>query len=317
MEKGTKFINENDINKKEHSHECYSHGGECHSEECHCGESHTHWKSDAWYKKFNFGSIVLFLGVFLFMLAFFIPNNLIKSSILIVAYIISGYDILYKSLVNIKKGNFLDENFLMSIATVGAIALGEYREAVGVMIFYKIGEAFQDKALNNSRKSIANLVSMKATYANLKNNDGSIKKIEPEELNLNDIIIIKAGERVPTDCIVLSGSSLVDTSALTGESLPISVEKDEELLSGSINLDGKLEARVIKKYKDSAVSKIIEMVENASDKKAKSEKFITKFARYYTPAVVFTAIFVAFVIPLIIGNFSVWFGRVSRVLFVS
>lgn len=317
IEKGTVFQEIGTTTLKNKDCKC----SDCHCEESnhsHHGHSHSHSHSHNDKKgNFNLENTVIFLGIFLFIVSFFIPNKLIKTSVLLVAYAISGYDILYHSLANIKRGNFLDENFLMSIATIGAIALGEYREALGVMIFYKIGEAFQDKAVDNSKKSIESLVEMKATYANLKLEDGSIKKVNPDSLELEDSIVIKAGEKVPTDCVVINGSSMIDTSALTGESLPISIEKGMELLSGSINLDGMIEARVTKKYKDSAVSKIIEMVENATDKKANSEKFITRFARYYTPIVVLVACLVAFIIPIFVGNFSVWFGRALIFLVIS
>ena len=198
----------------------------------------------------------------------------------------------------------------MSIATIGALFLKEYREAVGVMIFYKIGEYFQERAVNNSRKSIQSLLEIKAAYANIKLSDGEIKQVAPETLNVGDIIIIKAGEKVPVDGTVIKGISSLDTAALTGESLPVYVEAGKKIfLSGSINIDGVLEVRVTREYKDSAVSKIIEMVENASDKKAESEKFITKFARYYTPVVVFAAVVVGIGVPLIFGDFKLWFGR--------
>lgn len=268
-------------------------------------------------EKINYEHISLFAGLALFIISIFIPGSFIKATILFIAYIVAGGDVLYKSLLNVKNKNFLDENFLMSIATIGAIFLGEYREAVGVMIFYKIGEYFQEKAVNNSRKSIQSLLEIKANYANLKLSDGSLKKVEPEILAVNDIIVIKPGEKVAVDGIIINGTSSLNTAALTGESLPVFVEKGTEVLSGSLNIDGMIELRVTKEYKDSAISKIIEMVENASDKKANSEKFITKFAKFYTPIVVFTAIIVGLGVPLIFGNFKLWFGRALIFLVIS
>lgn len=268
-------------------------------------------------EKINYEHISLFAGLALFIISIFIPGSFIKATILFIAYIVAGGDVLYKSLLNVKNKNFLDENFLMSIATIGAIFLGEYREAVGVMIFYKIGEYFQEKAVNNSRKSIQSLLEIKANYANLKLSDGSLKKVEPEILAVNDILVIKPGEKIAVDGIIINGTSSLNTAALTGESLPVFVEKGTEVLSGSLNIDGMIELRVTKEYKDSAISKIIEMVENASDKKANSEKFITKFARFYTPIVVFTAIIVGLGVPLIFGNFKLWFGRALIFLVIS
>lgn len=219
--------------------------------------------------------------------------------------------------MNVKGKNFLDENFLMSIATIGAFAVREYSEAVGVMIFYKIGEYFQEKAVNNSKTSIESLLKLKVVTANLKNPDGSISKIAPEEISIGDILVIKAGENIPVDGVIVSGTSNLNLSALTGESLPIYVEKNSEVLSGSINIDGVLEIRATKEYKNSTINKIIEMIEDAGDKKAHSEKFITKFAKYYTPVVVGIALVVAFVFPAIMGDFKLWFGRALIFLVIS
>ena len=268
-------------------------------------------------KTFNFEKISLIIGTVLFISTFLIKDNSIKLIISLVAYLLVGSDVLYKSLMNVKGKNFLDENFLMSIATIGAFAVREYSEAVGVMIFYKIGEYFQEKAVNNSKTSIESLLKLKVVTANLKNPDGSISKIAPEEISIGDILVIKAGENIPVDGVIVSGTSNLNLSALTGESLPIYVEKNSEVLSGSINIDGVLEIRATKEYKNSTINKIIEMIEDAGDKKAHSEKFITKFAKYYTPVVVGIAVIVAFIFPAIMGNFKLWFGRALIFLVIS
>ena len=239
---------------KVHNHE--------HGHSHHHGHSHTHdlklnkESSNEEHQKINYEKISLFGGIALFIISIFIPNVEIKTAFLLIAYIVAGGDILYRSLLNIKNGNFLDENFLMSIATIGALFLREYREAVGVMIFYKVGEYFQERAVNNSRKSIQSLLEVKANYANLKLHDGTIKQVDPETLSVNDIIIIKPGEKVAVDGVVEKGTSSLNTAALTGESLPVFVEKGTEILSGSLNIDGMIEVRVTKEYKDSAISKI-------------------------------------------------------------
>lgn len=276
-------------------------------------EHHNHKET----KKFNFEKISLILGIALFVLTFFIKENSIKLIISLIAYLLVGADVLYKSLMNLKGKNFLDENFLMSIATIGAFGVREYSEAVGVMIFYKIGEYFQGKSINNSRNSIESLLKLKVVTANLKTSDGNIKKVAPENINIGDILVIKAGENIPVDGIIISGTSNLNMSPLTGESLPIYVEKGSEVLSGSINIDGILEIRATKEYKNSTINKIIEMIEEAGDKKAHSEKFITKFAKYYTPCVVGIALIVAFIVPLIFGDFKLWFGRALIFLVIS
>ena len=324
--------------KHEHKHECgcghhheeHHEENHCccgsthkhnHNEHCNCEHEHNHEEKNNDFSekenKINYEKISLFGGLVLFIISFFISNTILKSTFLLIAYLFAGGDVLYKSIINIKHGNFLDENFLMSIATIGAVSIKEYNEAVGVMIFYKIGEYFQEKAVNNSRNSIQNLLKIKANFANLKLSNGDIKKVTPEILKIDDVIVVKPGEKIAVDGIIINGSSSIDTSALTGESLPIFVEKGTEVLSGSLNIDGMLEIKVTKEYKNSTISKIIEMVENASDKKAKSEKFITKFAKYYTPFVVLTAVIVGLGIPIIFGNFKLWFGRALIFLVIS
>ena len=211
----------------------------------------------------------------------------------------------------------MDENFLMTIATFGAFYLNESTEAVGVMLFYKVGEYFQDKAVSNSRKSIEKLLDIRPEYANIKTNNGELLTISPKKLKKGDTIVVKAGEKVPVDGVIIKGESTLNTSALTGESLPIEVGVNSEVLSGSLNGNGTLEIKVTKLFSDSTISKIIEMVENASNKKAESEKFITKFARYYTPIVVISALIVGLIFPLIFGNFNLWFGRALIFLVIS
>ncbi|MDO4588541.1 MAG: heavy metal translocating P-type ATPase [Fusobacterium sp.] len=262
--------------------------------------------------------LLLFIGGALFIISTLfrnIPN--IKIILSILAYLILGGDVVIKSFKNITKGNFLDENFLMTIATFGAFYLGETTEAVGVMLFYKIGEYFQESAVKNSRKSIEKLMDIKPEFANIRNKNNEIIQISPKKLKIGDTIIVKAGEKVPVDGVVTKGESSLNTSALTGESLPIDVNIGSEILSGSLNGTGVLEIKVTKLFSDSTVSKIIEMVENASNKKAESEKFITKFARYYTPIVVLAAIIVGIILPLFLGEFKLWFGRALIFLVIS
>lgn len=263
--------------------------------------------------------ITIIIGLILFLMAIIlgrISYNL-RIVLAIIAYIILGWDVVLKSFKNILKGNFMDENFLMTIATFGAFYLGESTEAVGVMLFYKIGEYFQDKAVSNSRKSIEKLLDIRPEYANIKNKDGELIKVSPKKLKIGDIIVVKAGEKIPVDGIVIKGNSTLNTAALTGESLPIEVDVDSEILSGSLNGAGTLEIKVTKLFADSTINKIISMVENASNKKAESEKFITKFARYYTPIVVISAIIIGIFLPLILGDFNLWFGRALIFLVIS
>lgn len=245
--------------------------------------------------------ITIIMGTILFIVAIISGNISLQIRLIlsIIAYIILGWDVVLKSFKNITKGNFMDENFLMTIATFGAFYLNESTEAVGVMLFYKIGEYFQDKAVSNSRKSIEKLLDIRPDYANIKGENGELLTISPKKLKKGDIIVVKAGEKIPVDGIVVKGESTLNTSALTGESLPLEVNINSEVLSGSINGNGILEVKVTKLFSDSTINKIIEMVENASNKKAESEKFITKFARYYTPIVVISAVVVGILFPLV------------------
>jgi len=257
--------------------------------------------------------VILVPGVLVYVAALLLKLPLWLELILfLVSYVIIGGDVVWTAVKNIFHGQFFDEFFLMSTATLGAFAIREFPEAVAVMLFYKVGELFQEMALNRSRKSITSLMEIRPDYANLQM-DGETKKVDPDVVNIGDIILIKPGERVPLDGIVADGSSMVDTSALTGESIPRNIKVKDEILSGMINKNGLLAVRVTKRFSESTVSKILDLVENASAKKAPTEKFITKFARYYTPTVVFCAVALA-VVPVILYNipaFSQMFPHVE------
>ena len=235
----------------------------------------------------------------------------------ILAYLAAGYDIPLKASRTITKGQVFDENFLMTVATFGAIAVGSLEEAVAVMLFYQIGELFNDYAVNKSRKSITALMDINPDYANLLR-DGTEEQVDPYEVEIGDIIVIRPGERVPLDGVVVEGSSSLDTKALTGESMPMEVEAGENVVSGSINLSGVLKVRTTKLFDDCTVAKILELVENASSRKARAEAFITKFARVYTPIVVILALVLAVIPPFVIGGgFGVWIYRACSFLVVS
>lgn len=262
--------------------------------------------------------IIISLILFVIALIFNFQNSLINNIIYIFSYIIVGLDIIEKAFRNIIKGKVFDENFLMSIATIGAFAIGEFPEAVAVMLFYKIGELFQDYAVDKSRKSISELMNIKPEYANIEKN-GTIEKVDPKTVKIGDIIVVKPGEKVPLDGIAIYGTSNLDTKALTGESLPKNVKKNDEILSGTINLNSVLKIKVTKEYNESTVNRILELVENASSKKSKSENFITKFAHYYTPIVVLIAVILAIIPPIIIkeATFSQWIYKALSFLVVS
>ena len=216
-------------------------------------------------------------------------NIWISRIIYIISYLIVGGEIIIRAIKNIFKGKLFDEHFLMAVATIGAIAIGEYPEAVAVMLFYQVGELFQDYAVDKSKRSISELMDIRPDYANVERN-GNVIKVKPEEVKINEIIVVKPGEKVPLDGTVIDGNSMIDTSSLTGESVPQSVKKNDRILSGSINQNGTLKIKVEKKFGESTVHKILDLVENASNKKSKSENFITKFAKYYTPIVVILAV---------------------------
>ena len=266
----------------------------------------------------NFGRIII--GGLLFSAGFIITfeSSFTNLCFYLTAYFIVGGDVVLRAVRNILRLQIFDENFLMFIATVGAFLIGEYPEAVGVMLFYQIGELFQGYAVDKSRKSIAELMNIRPDYANLKTAD-EIKKVDPDDVLVGDEIIIRPGERIPLDAIVTSGSSLVDTSSLTGEAVPRDAAVGSELLSGCINLSGLLTARVTKEFGDSTVSKILDLVENATAKKSKSENFITKFARIYTPAVVILAAMLAFIPPLTFSEapLTEWIFRALTFLVIS
>ena len=245
--------------------------------------------------------ITLLIGVYIYLLPLILKIPFLIGFIMfLVSYVIVGYDIVWKAVRNIFHGKIFDENFLLTIATVGAFAIGEFPEAVAVMLFFKVGEIAQNIALNRSRKSIKSLVEIRPDYANLKQN-GELKKVNPNKVNVGDLIIVKPGEKVPLDGVVVEGESMVDASALTGESVPTKIEAKEEILSGMINKTGLLTVRVTKRFSESTISRILDLVENAASKKAPTEKFITKFARYYTPAVVFIAFLIA-TVPVMLYN---------------
>ncbi len=245
-------------------------------------------------------------------------GSVLSLGVFLTAYLIIGGDVLYRAGRNILHGKVFDENFLMSLATIGAFIVGDFAEAVAVMLFYQVGELFQDYAVDQSRKSIAGLMDIRPDYANVQRGD-VLEKVDPDAVRVGETIVIKPGERIPLDAVVLSGSTSVDTSALTGESLPRDVDTGDALLSGCINISGLVTARVTKEYGESTVSKILDLVENAGNKKSKSENFITKFAHYYTPAVVIIALLLALIPPLVIpgATFGDWIYRGLIFLVIS
>lgn len=240
-----------------------------------------------------------------------------EMGVFLVCYVIVGWDIVWKAITNIFSGQVFDENFLMTIATIGALILGEHSEGVAVMLFYQVGEWFQSYAVSKSRKSIASLMDIRPDYANVER-DGKLVQVDPDEVMIGDTIVVKPGERVPLDGKIIKGTSALDTSALTGESMPRDVEPGMEVISGCINQTGILTIQTTKEFGESTVAKILDLVENASDKKGKTENFISRFARYYTPVVVFAAIALAILPPLITGQaFSIWIYRALTFLVIS
>lgn len=260
--------------------------------------------------------ISLLLVVISLLLKF--DTELYSNILYVIAYIIVGYDIVLKAVRNIFKGKVFDENFLMTIATIGAFCIGEFPEAVAVMLFYQIGELFQSYAVDRSRKSVASLMDIRPDYANVYRED-EIERVDPDEVNIGEIILVKPGEKIPLDGIVVDGESMLNTQALTGESVPRKVTVNDEVLSGCINNDGILKIKVSKEFEESTVSKILDLVENASSRKSKSENFISKFAKYYTPTVVIVSVALAVIPPLVIKEavFSDWLYRALSFLVVS
>ncbi len=272
-------------------------------------------------RKIIISAIIFFMAVLIEKINFLNIDEQIISIIQIILYLLSylivGFEVLKEAIINIFHGEFFDENFLMSIATIGAFAIQEFPEAVAVMLFYQVGEYFQSYAVKKSRKSITSLMDIRPDYANVKI-DGKLEKKSPEEVKIGDTIVVKPGEKVPLDGIVVEGSSMLDTSALTGESVPREVNINDKILSGCINLNGVLEIRVEKEFGESTVSKILDLVENATNKKAKTENFITKFSKYYTPIVVFLALIIAFIPPFITKTDMLdWVYRALTFLVVS
>ncbi len=260
--------------------------------------------------------ISLLLVVISLLLKF--DTELYSNILYVIAYIIVGYDIVLKAVRNIFKGKVFDENFLMTVATIGAFCIGEFPEAVAVMLFYQIGELFQSYAVDRSRKSVASLMDIRPDYANVYRED-EIERVDPDEVNIGEIILVKPGEKIPLDGIVEDGESMLNTQALTGESVPRKVTVNDEVLSGCINNDGILKIKVSKEFEESTVSKILDLVENASSRKSKSENFISKFAKYYTPIVVIVSAALAVIPPLVIKEalFSDWLYRALSFLVVS
>ena len=263
--------------------------------------------------------VIIIISAILFAVALFLRmSQTIQLILMLIAYILLGKDTVLKAVKNVEKGDFFDENFLMTVATLGAIIIGEYPEAVAVMLFYEVGELFQSYAINKSRKSIADMMDIKPEYANVIRDNKSIK-VDPDEVQIDEIIEIKPGERVPLDAIIIKGETTLDTSALTGESIPVEVREGASILSGCINLNALILAKVTKEYFDSTVNKVLDLVENAAAKKSTSERLITRFAKIYTPIVISLAVLLAILPPIISGeyNFRLWIFRALSFLVVS
>ena len=267
----------------------------------------------------------IIIAAILFIAGMIIPHILPENSIItyvefavfLASYAIIGWDIIWKAICNIRQGQVFDENFLMMVATVGAFILGEHSEGVAVMLFYQIGEWFQSYAVSKSRKSISSLMDIRPDYANVER-DGKLIEVDPDEVQIGEIITVKPGEKIPIDGIVVSGISMLDTSALTGESLPREIEEGMEVISGCINQSGILKIKTTKEFGESTVAKILDLVENSSEKKARTENFITRFAKYYTPIVVFAALALAVIPPLVTGDaFPEWVYRALTFLVIS
>lgn len=260
----------------------------------------------------------IFLAAAIYAAALILPlTGAVQVAFFLVGYVVAGGDIVLKAAKNISHGQVFDENFLMTVATIGALLLGEYSEGIAVMLFYQVGEWFQSYAVSKSRQSISSLMDIRPDYANVER-DGQLVQVDPEEVAVGDSIVVKPGERIPLDGVVLTGTSTIDTSALTGESVPREVLEGDEVISGCINQSGMLTIRVSKEFGESTVAKILDLVENSSSKKSKSENFITKFARYYTPAVIVAAAVLAVVPPLMMGgSFLPWIQRALTFLVIS
>lgn len=262
--------------------------------------------------------IRIIVAAILLVILHFVPlEGLWLGLLYLIPYAVIGYDILRKAVLGIMHGEVFDENFLMAVATVGAMGLGEYSEGVAVMLFYQIGELFQSVAVGKSRQNISALMDIRPDYANIEAEDGSLEQVDPDDVEIGTIIVVRPGEKVPIDGVVVEGTSTLNTSALTGESVPREITVDQDVISGCVNLTGLLKIRTTKEFGESTVSKILDLVENSSMKKSKSENFITKFARYYTPAVCYSALVLAIlppVINLIMGNPAAWSTWIIRAL---
>jgi Zn2+/Cd2+-exporting ATPase len=284
-------------------------------EDAHDGEDASGIEGKGEIIKLIAGAVIFVVGMVLDKFFLKEAHSYIRLAVFIAAYLVLGGNVVLRALKNIARGQVFDENFLMSVATIGAFAIGEYPEAAGVMLFYQIGEIFQDLAVKRSKKSITSLMDIRPDYANLKK-DGGIEKVAPDTVSVGGVIIVKPGEKIPMDGVVIEGISMLDTSALTGESVPRKAETGDAVLSGSVNQSGMLTIEVTKAFGESTVSKIIDLVENASSKKAKTENFITTFARYYTPVVVILAVLIAVLPPLIFGmpTGGAWRDWINRAL---
>ena len=297
--------------------------GNCGETDCQCGKSEETLEEKESNKIKNIKEFILknyqlLIGSILLLIALMIENNNISTVLYILSYIVIGKNVILKAFRNIKNGEVFDENFLMSVATLGAMIIGEYTEGIAVLLLYEIGEIFQSYAVGKSRKSISDLMNIRPDHANLIRGNREVL-VSPEEVEIEDIILVKPGEKVPLDGVVEEGASFVDTSALTGESNPRKFEENDFILAGYINTNGLLKIRVKKSFEESTVSKILELVENASSKKAKTEKFITRFAKVYTPIVVLLAVVLAFVPPMFLGmdQISDWVYKALTFLVVS
>ncbi|MBQ8831492.1 MAG: cadmium-translocating P-type ATPase [Oscillospiraceae bacterium] len=260
----------------------------------------------------------IIVSAVIFIIALLVKTDIwfIKLALFLAAWLVVGWKVLWKAIRNIARGQVFDEDFLMTIASVGAFIIGEYPEAVAVMLFFAVGEMLEKAAVRKSRESIAELMDIRPDYANLKTEDGLIK-VDPDEVNVGDIIVIKPGERVPLDGVVIEGISSLDTSSITGESMPRDVRENDEIISGCVNGSGVLAVRVTREFDESTVSRILELVEDAAAKKARTESFITRFAAVYTPAVCIAAVLVAVIPPLFVGNWATWIYRALSFLVVS
>ena len=293
-----------------HDHDHHEHGCGC---GCGCGCEHGEGDEKVLIIRLIAGAILFVAGI---ITENVLSSPLVSDILFVIAYIVLGYDIVLNAIKNIFKGHLFNENFLMSIASIGAFAVGEHPEAVAVMLFYQVGEALQERAAQKSRNSITELMDIRPDYANIEVN-GTITKVSPSEISIGDIIIVKPGEKIPLDGTITSGETYLDTKALTGESVPRKAVTGDTVLSGSLNTGSPIYIKVEKTYGESTVSKILDMVEHAQSKKAKSEKFISVFAKYYTPIVVALAVTVMFVPPLFLGDFRTWIYRGLMFLVVS